>query len=791
LSRSTHLAAALLAALYASCSSGGGGGTSVSPTLVSGSIVLPGGVLDGTLVELIEFDPASSGVQRIGQTRASNGRYSIDLARFGRTVEPGLALRVVSGTDELTALIFDTETDLEPVAQALTDLYRQGTRAGITLEELVELDQSLRFLCGARGIEELPITADTVALMTQAATSDAGFMSFLGATRGAGRTDEGPGDLADYFADELNEVSAFLGSVSRDSGPATFFSNARRVRVENSAGLRTIEELNAYELGRRTEIFQETSRALTLISSPDPRDALAAEAIPYDELRFPLVVGRSWTQFDVEGIRLPTDYDGDGTRDTLDALGRRTLLGFETRTVLAGAFPNCIRLQSVKDYTLVLSDGGTGQSRVIEDEWYAPGVGLIERATLTTTDLQLLHQQAEFHEELTAWQANGEGHGILPSWPLAQSIQVAGEEVERPGRPTLASDGERFLLVTQRFEAGRTTLVGVRVSAGGVGELEFELAELDAPLNGTLATGSHPAVAYDGRRFVVAYESGGEVYALSTTIDGLSISFPVQLSGLLPVNSHPTVAFDGQECLIAWTAEDELVGREIHGRRIASDALLGNELVLHASAGGDPVTPVLTHAGGLYWLAWSDLADREVRGKLLDLTGVQSTFVDLLSISDSPEEDFDPVFSFDGQNVLVVWSEAEEAGQPDGNARLMARRFTPAGEPLEAPFVLTELHRRLRSPAVAFDGEYHLVTWWIDDQDTPGGIRLVRVTPEGVRIDGPSTQPGLGVDIRPSPTRLALPVAAAAGRRVLIAYLVNRTLAGQTKDIASALVHPF
>lgn len=790
MSRSTRLAAALLAALFVSCGGGGGGGSSVSPTIVSGSIVLPGGVLDGTLVDLIEFDPASSGATLIGQTRARNGRYSIDLARFGREIEPGLAVRIGSGAQELTALIFRSETDLEPVSQALTQLYRDGTRAGITLEELEELDESLRFLCGANGIEELPVTADTVALMTEAAAADPNFMHFLTATRGSGRTQEGPGDLGDYFADELNEVSAFLGSVSRDSGPATFFSNARRVRVENSAGLRTVEELNAYETGRRTEIFQETSRALTLISSPDPRDALAAEAIPYDELRFPLVVGRSWTQFDVEGIRLPTDYDGDGTRDTLEAMGVRTFLGFETRTVLAGAFPNCIHLQSVKDYTLVLSDGGFGHSRVIEDEWYAPGVGLIERATLTTTDLQALHQQAEFHEELTAWQANGAGYGLLPSWPLAQSIQVSGPQVERPGRAALASDGEEFLLVTQRFEGGRTTLIGVRVSASGVGVLEFELAELEAPLNGTLATGSRPAVAYDGRRFVVAYESGGEVYALSTSLDGLSISFPVQLSGLVAANSHPTIAFDGQECLVAWTTEDELEGREIHGRRIASDALLSEELVLHAAA-GDQITPVLAFAGDRYWMAWSDLANREVQGKLLDLDGIASTSVDLLTISDSPEEDFDPVFSFDGQNVLVVWSEAEEEGQPEGNSRLMARRFTPAGEPLEPPFLLAELHRRLRAPTVAFDGEYHLVSWWIDDLDPQGGIRLVRVTPEGVRIDGPSTQPGLSVDSRPNPTRLALPVAAAAGRRVLIAYLVNRELANQTKDIASTLIYPF
>jgi len=790
LSFSIRFQAALLAALLSSCGGGGGGGSSVSPTTISGSIVIPGGVLDGTLVDLIEFDASSSAVQRIGQTRAVNGRYSIDLARFGRVIEAGLAVRVGSGADELTALIFRAETDLEPLSQALTQLYREGSRPGITLEELTELDESLRFLCGARGIEELPVTADTVALMTQTATADAGFMDFLAAARGAGRTDEGPGDLADYFADELNEVSAFLGSVSRDSGPATFFSNARRVRVENSAGTRTIEELNPYETGRRTEIFQETSRALTLISSPDPRDALAAEAIPYDELRFPLVVGRSWTQFDVQGIRLPTDYDGDGTRDTLEAIGTRTLLGFETRTVIAGAFPNCIHLQSVKDYTLVLSDGGTGQSKVIEDEWYAPGVGLIERATLTTTDLQSLHQQAEFHEELTAWQANGDGYGILPSWPLAQSIQVGGPDLERPGRPALASNGEEFLLVTQRFEGGRTILIGVRVSASGVGELEFELTELAAPENGGPAAGAQPVVAYDGRRFVVAYESNGEIFALSTTIDGLSVSFPVQLSGLVAKNSHPTIAFNGQECLVAWTTEDELEGRELHGRRIASDALLSEELLLH-SAAGDPLTPALTHAGGVYWMAWADQDTREVQGKLLDLGGIGIFSVDLLTISDSPEEDFDPIFSFDGQSVLVVWSESEEIGQQDGNTRLMARRFTPAGEPLEAPFVLAELHRRLRSPTVAFDGEYHLVSWWIDDLESSSGIRMVRVTPEGVRIDGPSTQPGLGVDVRPNPTRLAVPVAAAAGRRVLIAYLVNRELAGQTKDISSALVYPF
>ena len=92
---------------------------------------------------------------------------------------------------------------------------------------------------------------------------------------------------------------------------------------------------------------------------------------------------------------------------------------------------------------------------------------------------------------------------------------------------------------------------------------------------------------------------------------------------------------------------------------------------------------------------------------------------------------------------------------------------------------------------MAFDGENHILTWWIDDLDSPGGIRLARVSPDGELLDGPSTQPGLGVDARPNPTRLTYPVVAGRQGRALIAYIVNRERPGQTKEVSSVLVYPF
>jgi hypothetical protein len=788
--RSRFLALGLLAAALSACGGGGGGGSSTSPSIVSGSLVAPGGVADGTVVELVEFDPAGSGIVVLGQTRAANGRYSIDVARFGRTIAPGLAIRVGSGANQMTALILRAETDVGPLSETLAHFYRSGARAGFTLQELTELEDSLRFLFGARGVEQLPDISATVALMQQVAADDPGFLNFLDATRVVGETSEGPGDLADFFADELNEVSGFFCTRRRDSEPATFFTNARRVRVENSAGLRTIEELNSFNGGLKTEIYQETTRALTMISSPDPRDALAASAIPYDELRFPLVIGRSWTQFDVRGVQLDADFDNDQIPDTLDAVATRTPLGFENLTLLAGAFPNCLRLQTVKTYTMGLSGGGIGLAKTIEDEWYAAGIGLVRRSTLGTTDLHDLHRQTEWEEELTAYQANGNGLGLLPYWPLAEGIQIASTEVERPGRPAIASDGQDFLVVTQRFDGRDTTLIAVRVSPTGVGEVEFELAELQPLSAGTTAIGSHPTAAYDGERFVVAYESAGQIFALSTTIDGMGISFPVQVSGQSDTNTQPAVAFDGQEFLVVWSSLDDENGEEIHGRRLLGEVPVGDEIVLHSSL-GDQVAPALTFAGDRYWLAWTDNADLQVRGRLLTPFTPENSPVETLVISEAPEEDFDPSFSFDGTNVLVVWAEADVLGEPDGNAKIMGRRFTLAGESLEGPFEIASVHRRQRSPSVAFDGENHIVTWWIDDLDSPGGIRLARISPDGELLDGPSTQPGLSVDVRPNPTRLAYPVIVGQPGRALIAYLVNRERSGQTKDVVSALVYPF
>ena len=92
-------------------------------------------------------------------------------------------------------------------------------------------------------------------------------------------------------------------------------------------------------------------------------------------------------------------------------------------------------------------------------------------------------------------------------------------------------------------------------------------------------------------------------------------------------------------------------------------------------------------------------------------------------IADSPEQEF-PAVAFAGSCYFATWSETRASAQP---AHLIGRRLTLDGTPLGSPL---DIAVNVAESAVAFDGENVLVVW-------TDGTRILaaRFTPDGTRLD--------------------------------------------------------
>lgn len=220
--------------------------------------------------------------------------------------------------------------------------------------------------------------------------------------------------------------------------------------------------------------------------------------------------------------------------------------------------------------------------------------------------------------------------------------------------------------------------------------------------------------------------------------------------------------------------------------------------------------PAVAAGGGIYLVAWSDgsrQADQPtadifcaridgVSGRSLDPRGIR-----VCGAGDVQEW---PAVAFDGRTFLVVWQDFRDGKQHD----IYAAHVSPSGRVLDPEgFPVAAGPANEARPAVAFAGG-HFVVAWMDARTYPVyGIWAARVTPEGKVVD----PGGRAVDAE-DPARVGqakppknawmgdrdgwwrelssryLPVAAADGRRCLVAYLREYPYAGNPRTGPTAVV---
>lgn len=355
---------------------------------------------------------------------------------------------------------------------------------------------------------------------------------------------------------------------------------------------------------------------------------------------------------------------------------------------------------------------------------------------------------------------------VQDSSPLELSRSAAPQD-----SPAVAYGAGTYLVVRRELSPDATPmLLAARVETDG------DVRDRKGVRLPASPDAENPAVAFDGKNFLVVWQEPGPDGSLD--IRGARVS----ASGrLLDVNSlailtaeraqrEPAVASSGDGFLVVWEDErGEGFGNrsDIVGTRVSREGTVlepGGFRI--SSVEGSQVRPSVVHAGDHYLVAWGLF--REGPPSVVGIDGARVS--DTGSVLDTPEFAITrdsaaspESLSFDGENVLVAWTQFARLSPDTLGTRIRAARVGPDGSVLDPSGVtLVEGPRNRTAPAVTFDGRVHWVVWAESELGVPLDFRFpsdlagVRVTPGLTVVDpgglsiasdpGPELQPALASD---------------------------------------------
>lgn len=536
--------------------------------------------------------------------------------------------------------------------------------------------------------------------------------------------------------------------------------------------------------------YVKDARAFTFLGDNTPFNWLTSSIGRFDLMRFdgtfsatPLV--------NKTGVDIGADLDGDGVSERLDVRVTGVVEGNETRTVAAGAFSNTARVRYDIAGTVRLSSGPSVPVTQTVFDWRAPDVGMI-RQSITTVANGLASTNVM---DLRGLSVNGVRAGALAPQALATGLAPADSDQTRPGRPALASDGSRFLLVSNRQTATGRQWFGQWVGADGTPQTALDLS----PPLGNLSGAS--AVAFDGSNYLVLTSdgiglNGQRVSAAGALLDaypGIGIAASDVFS--------PALAFGGGSYLAVYRRSS--VPGTIFGTRVSSSGFASAEFVI-ATGAADSASPAVAFDGSNFLVAWESgntlltPANSDVMATRVSPAGI---VLDLapIAVSTAAEAQTAPQIACDTTNCLISWIDRRNyPGQSynfsPGPGDMYGAFVSRSGQVLNVGgiAIATGISANAGYPGLAFNGTEYLVAWssgaFVNNPGGPTGIYATRVSPGGavsnsaasVAVSGP---PG-------DATTLRYMAIAASPVGTLVAWLNNIELAGSSKSINSAMLHP-
>ncbi len=309
-------------------------------------------------------------------------------------------------------------------------------------------------------------------------------------------------------------------------------------------------------------------------------------------------------------------------------------------------------------------------------------------------------------------------------------------------RPSVASDGEVFLVAWEEGLPGNTDIFGARVADSG--------AVLDTAavlLSGADHDQVCPHVVFADSQYFVIWEDmrgGGanvpDVYCARVSRSGVvSDTLGVRVPPPAGSQSGPAAAWGSEQLLAVW--QDDQAGgpaRGVYGARVSFGGVVVDSApilvgTLRRAMYGRQDSPNLAYGDDAWLVVWSAYSPDTVHPDVYAMrVGSSGQPLDRLPIrvGDGDGDDKLPCVASDGTNWLVVWLGPSVLGTD-----VFARRISRSGVTLDTlAIALTATGKAAGAPGVVFDGLNYLVAW-TEIRSAHMLIYGRRVSPTGVVLD--------------------------------------------------------
>src|ERR1700694_2573387 len=286
---------------------------------------------------------------------------------------------------------------------------------------------------------------------------------------------------------------------------------------------------------------------------------------------------------------------------------------------------------------------------------------------------------------------------VLDSGGIAITTTAANDR----SRPSIAFGGTNSLVVWSDTQPARPffAIYGARLSRSG---RVLDRAAIPISTSPNAYKGP-PAVAFDGRNYLVVWGESTALYGARVTLSGTVLdTSPIRIATTPFIsNFDPAIAFDGTNYMIVssqrrtWPPNDAIFAARVSpsGTVLDPDGLLIRRAAYYTDF------PKIAFNGANYLVTWmrfssdgSHLEGTRVSpaGSVLDPSGIQIT-------DPLPS---DPAVGSDGTDYLVVWAD------PGFNGSILGRRVTADGNVLDSNGgIPIGVHGwDAKAPSIAYDG---------------------------------------------------------------------------------------
>jgi len=222
-------------------------------------------------------------------------------------------------------------------------------------------------------------------------------------------------------------------------------------------------------------------------------------------------------------------------------------------------------------------------------------------------------------------------------------------------RPSIASDGDKYLIASEIGASGRNIFGLILIQSGAIMNT-FPISIIEQHQK-------KPSIAFNGYNYLVVWQNGfgsrdWDIYGTLVSRSGIVFQPEgIQICIDQGFQVHPAVASNGKDFLVVWQDSFES-NNNIYGIRVDSSGnLIDPEAFPISIAEGDQIYPSVAFNGADYIVVWQDFrngSDYDIYGAKVNTDG---SVVDSFIVSNAVGDQLAPEIAYSsGNQVLVTYS---------------------------------------------------------------------------------------------------------------------------------------